>query len=109
MFPKQHGGEAHDAHAAHVHEHFDLSLGGMALEAWMVIGVIFVVVQARGALAAARARAGAHARNVRRRAGSRALTHARRAETAVRARVAHVRPPGGQARQEGLSAAMLGG
>ena len=83
MFPKQHGGEAHDAHAAHVHEHFDLSLGGMALEAWMVIGVIFVVVQARGALAATRARAGVHAHNIRR--GGLTRTDARAQPQFVRA------------------------
>ena len=42
----------------------------------MVIGVIFVVVQARGALAATRARAGVHAHNIRRGAASHALTRA---------------------------------
>ena len=51
VFPKQHSAEVHADHAAHVHKHFDLSLMGMALEGWILVGVVFAVVQVSEAAA----------------------------------------------------------
>ena len=47
VFPKQHSAAVHAEHAAHVHSHFDLSLFGMALEGWLLVGAVFAVVQVR--------------------------------------------------------------